>query len=251
MLEPIGVALVYCFAVLALAGFVQGVFGMGFAMIATPLLAMVVDYSSAIYLAAVPLWVIASVFLLLERKRAFAEPLCLKLVPGIIAGSVIGVMLQTALPQRLSLALLGFLLIFGALVPTLLQWLKMAPRTMRARSVATFGASAGITEAALNVGAPFMVLFGGLAQLNRFQQIVALNLCFALGKTIQLSLQTITIPAPVSLTVIFGAVVIAGASYTGGIFLGGRYSEAVFRRALIAFQVVMAVLLFVRAGFSF
>lgn len=158
MLEPIGGALVYCFAVLALAGFVQGVFGMGFAMIATPLLAMVVDYSSAIYLAAVPLWVIASVFLLLERKRAFAEPLCLRLVPGIIAGSVIGVMLQTALPQRLSLALLGFLLIFGALVPTLLQWLKMAPRTMRARSVATFGASAGITEAALNVGAPFMVL---------------------------------------------------------------------------------------------
>ena len=39
--------------VLALAAFVQGVFGLGFAMIATPLLALFLDYQTAVMVAAV------------------------------------------------------------------------------------------------------------------------------------------------------------------------------------------------------
>jgi len=251
VIESVSVGLAaYCIGALALAGFIHGVFGMGFAMIATPLLALAIDYPSAIYLAAVPLWVMASVFLLIERKRVLREPICVRLMPGIVAGSVIGVMLQTALPQRISLALLGILLLFSALVPSLLEWMKRTPETLRGRTVFSFGTCAGVTEAALNVGAPFMVLFGGLAQLTRFQQIIVLNLCFAVGKTVQLALQAIAIPTPVAIQFMIAAVGVSGISYAGGIVFAGRYSEAAFRRGLVGFQCLMAALLFVRAGFT-
>lgn len=252
MIETVSLGLaIYCIAALALAGFVHGVFGIGFAMIATPLLALAIDYSSAILIAAVPLWVIAVLFLLIERKRVLREPMCARLMPGIIVGSVIGVMLQTALPQRVSLALLGLLLLFSALIPSLLEWMKRTPRTLRTRSVFAFGACAGVTEAALNVGAPFMVLLGGLAKLNRLQQIIVLNLCFAVGKTVQLTPHAVASPPPVEVQfMIATAVAVSGISYAGGIFFAERFSETTFRRGLVGFQCLMAALLFVRAGFS-
>ena len=58
-------------AILAGAAFAQGVFGLGFAMIATPLLALFLDYRAAVLLAAVPLLVLAGNWLVVNRHDSY------------------------------------------------------------------------------------------------------------------------------------------------------------------------------------
>ena len=93
--------------VLALAAFVQGVFGLGFAMIATPLLALFLDYQAAVLVAAIPLFVLAVYWLAVNRLYLFRSGIPWTLLPGIMTGAALGVALQISLPQRVSLLLLA------------------------------------------------------------------------------------------------------------------------------------------------
>jgi uncharacterized membrane protein YfcA len=108
-------------AILAAAAFAQGVFGLGFAMIATPLLALFLDYRAAVFLAAVPLWVLAGTWLVANRRDLRNAGVPWPLLPGIAVGAVTGVWLQVALPERVSLLLLAALLAFSVALPWALQ----------------------------------------------------------------------------------------------------------------------------------
>lgn len=243
-------AFLYCLIVLLVAGFAHGVFGIGFAMIATPLLALTLDYRSAIFLAAVPLLFISIYFLVLRRRFVLDEPLAKLMTPGIILGSLVGVWLQGAMPQSVALVLLAVLLACSAALPALLQrWKSTEQREHSDASPKTFGALAGVTEAALNVGAPFIVLYGGLAGLNRARQMLALNLCFAVGKSIQVLLLTVAMPIPVSGMQITSAVGVSLVGYLGGNHLAGKYSEQTFRLFLNIFLYCMAFALIMRVAF--
>jgi hypothetical protein len=109
----IGSELALCLAALALAAFAQGVFGLGFAMIATPLLALILNYQAAIFMAAVPLLVLASYWLLINRRMVIRSGVPWTLLPGIAGGAAVGVAAQIALPQRASLLLLAALLVLS------------------------------------------------------------------------------------------------------------------------------------------
>ena len=82
--------LVASIAFLALAAFAQGVFGLGFAMIATPLLALILDYQAAVFLAAVPLLVLASFWLVTNRRLVRQGDIPWTLLPGIALGAALG-----------------------------------------------------------------------------------------------------------------------------------------------------------------
>ena len=84
--------------VLALAAFVQGVFGLGFAMIATPLLALFLDYQTAVMVAAVPLLVLALYWLAVNRPYLHTSGIPWTVLPGIVTGAALGVALQVSLP---------------------------------------------------------------------------------------------------------------------------------------------------------
>ena len=234
-------------AILAAAAFAQGVFGLGFAMIATPLLALFLDYRAAVFLAAVPLWVLAGTWLVANRRDLRNAGVPWPLLPGIAVGAVTGVWLQVALPERVSLLLLAALLAFSVALPWALQHFRTDVSQASRRAAPVFGALAGVTESALNVGAPFMVLFGGLGRLTRHQQLIALNLCFFVGKTIQVSLMTSAAWPVVTLPLVLG-VSISLLLYRVGDRLAGRYPAAAFRRLLAAFLGFMAVSLVVRAA---
>ena len=237
----------YCLVVLAIAGFAQGMFGLGFAMIATPLLALVLDYRGAVFLAAVPLLFIAISYLAVQWRLVMSEPLSKAITPGLILGSFVGVWLQTSLPEYAALALLAILLAGSAALPVILQrWLALRQKSANASPTA-FGAFAGLTDTALNVGAPFIVLYGGLNSLNSLQQLLALNLCFAIGKTIQVTITTTSMPIPIALNYLGWGVMISLVAYLAGANLNGRFSEIGFRRALNIFLYVMACVLGYRA----
>ena len=220
---------------------------MGFAMIATPLLALFLDYRSAVLAAAIPLLVLACVWLAANRKSLHKSNLPWTLPVGIIVGAVVGVALQVSLPQRVSLLLLAGLILISVLMPLLLtRWLP-GYKTVGLSRAPLFGVLAGVTEAALNVGAPFLVLFAGLARLTRLQLLIALNLCFALGKAIQISLLMAISQVAPSGYLLAAGVGVCLVAFRIGDGLAGRFPEAGFQRMLRLFLLVMAVLLVARS----
>lgn len=233
-------------AILAVAAFTQGVFGLGFAMVATPLLALFLDYQSAVVLSAVPMLMLAGNWLLAHRSALRHSGVPWSLLPGIVLGSAIGVWLHVALPERMSLLLLAVLLAFSVALPWGMQRIRTDVSLASRRATPLFGIMAGVTETALNVGAPFMVLFGGLGRLTRQQQFIALNTCFFVGKVIQLSILAMT-PWPLSLWPLICAVTISMVFYRLGDRLVGQFPEVAFRRLLGAFLSLMAACLVLRA----
>ena len=235
--------------VLALAAFVQGVFGLGFAMIATPLLALFLDYQTAVMVAAVPLFVLAVYWLTVNRLYLFRSGIPWTLLPGIVTGAALGVALQVSLPQRVTLLLLAALILFSVMLPLIQRrWISESAMVC-VSSAPWFGLFAGVTEAALNVGAPFMVLFAGLARLSRLQLLIALNVCFALGKSIQIALLMIVAPPPLSLPLLIAGVIVSLLAFRAGDRLAGRQSENGFHAWLRVFLVAMATLLVIRSQF--
>ncbi len=235
--------------VLALAAFVQGVFGLGFAMIATPLLALFLDYQTAVLVAAVPLFVLAVYWLTVNRLYLYRSGLPWTLLPGIMTGAALGVALQVSLPRRVSLLLLAALIVFSVMLPLIQRRWISEYAMVSARSAPWFGLLSGVTEAALNVGAPFMVLFAGLARLSRLQLLVALNVCFALGKSIQIALLMIVAPVPLSPSLLTAGVLVCLLAFRGGDCLAGRLSETGFHVCLRFFLLGMATLLVIRSQF--
>jgi len=235
--------------VLALAAFVQGVFGLGFAMIATPLLALFLDYQTAVLVAAVPLFVLAVYWLTVNRLHLFRSGIPWTLLPGIVTGAALGVALQVSLPQKVTLLLLAALILFSVMLPLIQRRWISESAMVSVRSAPWFGLFAGVTEAALNVGAPFMVLFAGLARLSRLQLLIALNVCFALGKSIQIALLMIVAPIPLSLPLLIAGVIVSLLAFRVGDRLAGRQSETGFHAWLRVFLVAMATLLVIRSQF--
>lgn len=232
--------LIFILSVLFFAGLIQGVFGLGFAMIATPTLSLLLDYRVAVVLAAVPLWFLASRFIFEERALVRSSKVSRKLVPGILVGSTLGVVLYGLLPSDAYYALLGALLLLSALVPYFLRHMAWINSETGIRGGHPFGFLAGVTESLMNVGAPFVLLFSGISNLNRPQQLLALNLCFAIGKTVQLGLITLFIPVAVPTVQIIFGVIFSSIGFRLGQRFSGTWSEALFRRTLFIFLLFMA-----------
>ena len=232
--------------ILTTAGFIHGLFGIGFAMIATPLLALFLDYRAAVLLAAVPLLLMAVSWLLVNHRQLRSCGLPSTMFLAICIGAVAGAVLQARLPERVSLLLLASILAASALT----SWSSERERTFRIRfstpATVAFGALAGLTESALHVGAPFMVLYGALAQLDRRKQLVALNVCFALGKTIQLGLMRVTGLPQISLLAVATGTTASMLAFYLGNAVANRFSETHFRKVLRYFLVAVAGVLILR-----
>jgi uncharacterized membrane protein YfcA len=235
-------------AVLALAGFVHGVFGIGFAMIATPMLALMLDYRSAVYVSAVPLLVIALWWLLRNRRHWTGAGLAARLPVALALGALAGVAVQTSLSQRESLLLLAVLLVASVFIPWIVRRLEGIDSGAAHRAAPAFGAMAGVTESALNVGAPFIVLYGQLARLDRVGQLLALNLCFGLGKAIQVGMMSLDMPAGATPGGIALGTAASLLAYVAGDAWAGRFSEETFRAGMRWFLLCMSAVLVARAA---
>lgn len=132
-------------------------------------------------------------------------------------------MLYANLPVSANYALLGTLLLTSAFVPLVLRHLGTISQEPRIRGGLPFGLLAGVTESLMNVGAPFILLFSGISNLQRHQQLLALNLCFAIGKTVQILLIALFIPITVSWPHIGLAVLSSSLGFQVGDRFGGHW----------------------------
>jgi uncharacterized membrane protein YfcA len=181
--------LALCFVVLVClaAGFAHGAIGFGFPIVATPLVALVIDVRSAIALLAP----VTLVVVLLSAVRGGSLAQVLRrfwyLPPVTIAGSWVGTrVLLAAPPEPFLLVLAGVMLLYLNL-----DRLNLGGNPTVKAHPAAFGLGvgfiAGASEAIANVSGPLLLVYFMLLGLTPAQTVQALNLCFMMGKSTQVA----------------------------------------------------------------
>jgi uncharacterized membrane protein YfcA len=176
-------ALAYA-GIIGFAALVHGTIGIGFPLVATPLLAMVTDVRTAIVLLVLPTIAVnvANIFKGGQWNRSIAVywPLA---VYGMI-GSLLGSMLLVAIPPEPFRPLLAVMLISYLNAERLgvgFSWVNSRPRT----AFAVFGVAAGILAGTVNVMLPALIIFALEVRMPRTVMIQVFNFCFLFGKLVQ------------------------------------------------------------------
>ena len=230
-----------------LSGYVQGLLGVGYPMLATPLLSLVIDLRTAMIVTA-PTILLLTIYLVmrggnlrLSVGRFWYMPVCM------IAGGLIGARIFFALdPEWLLLALGAALLLYVSL-----DWLGRAKFAGGQRFMhplaAVCATLAGLTEAAINVGAPFLLIWCLVMGLAPATMIQVLNMCFLTGKITQIGALTAGgIPA-IAWVSAAPLALVAALPFLAGIRMRERADVTTYRRWLRAFLSLMALVMIARA----
>ena len=232
--------------ILALGGGVHGLLGFGFPLLATPLMAMLVDVRSAMLILLIPTMAI-NVASIAGGGRWQASigrfwPLAVCVALGSIGGTRLLIATDPA-PYKLLLA--AVLLFYLGIQQRGLRmpWIHSRPRL----AMVVFGLAAGILAGTVNAAVPALIVYAlelGLAPLATVQ---VFNLCFLTGKLAQaftfaaagmFTLRIVLITLPAALLALTGLWL--------GIRLRGRVDTATYRRWLRRTLFVIAILLAVQ-----
>jgi uncharacterized membrane protein YfcA len=174
------------FATIALAALVHGALGLGFPLVATPLLTLVTDLRSAILLTLLPTIAINLVSIASDREWRTALRQFWLLPVATIVGSWSGtqVILQTD-PAPFRLLLAGVILLY-LLVD---RWRKQAHRRVFEPTVGLViltGVVSGLLAGLVNVLAPILIIFALETRLAAPIMVSVFNATFLSSKTGQL-----------------------------------------------------------------
>ena len=229
--------------IVAFAAAVHGGIGIGFPMIATPLLALVTDVRTAILLLVLPTVVlnVANIFKGGRWRHSIAVfwPLA---VYGMI-GSLIGTRLLIVFSPEPFLPLMAAMLViylnadrFGAGF----AWVHRHPRI----AFAVFGLTAGILAGTVNVMLPVLIIFALEMNMSKTVMIQVFNFCFLFGKLtqgavfVQAGLMTTDVLTASASLAVLGLLVMVF-----GMRIRDRIPTEVYRRWLRRLLVVLAVML--------
>lgn len=171
--------------VIALAGLVQGALGLGFPLVATPLIALVTDMRSAVILVLLPCLatVIASIIKGGPLKPVLARFWMMPIY--MLIGAAIGTRLFIAYPD------VPYALLLAAIILVYLNLDRLGKtdwpllRRYDKPFAVLFGLLAGASEGTANVAAPPLVIYFLAAGVTPLALAQALNICFLAGKTTQ------------------------------------------------------------------
>ena len=245
------VVIVWIALVLALAGLVQGAIGLGFPMLATPLITLVTDMRTAVILVLLPCVastvtnIVRSGPILQTLKQFWYMPVCM------FVGALIGARLfvaYTAFPFALLLA--GVILLYLYLDRRgLAQWPLVARRPVLFGVV--FGTLAGLSEGAANIAAPPLLMYFFSLGIERNVLVQVLNVCFTVGKPTQLLILTAeggVTALQWAITLPFAA--LAAVTTVLGIHIRNRIDAATYRRWLLKVLLIIAVVLIAQVVWS-
>ena len=245
--------LVFVAAAFLLAGFVHGALGFGFPIIATPLVALVIDVKTAIVLVA-PVTLVVTVLSVLRGggwresvRRFWFVPL------GQGVGSYLGTrLLIGADPTPFLLVLALIILLYLSL-----EWIRAGESALVKRHAPAFGFGFGLIgggfEATANVSLPPLLIYFMLLGLAPLPTVQVLNLCFSVGKASQVGTWALYGAVPAQLWLASAALVLPSvATLWRGMAVRARIDAPTYRRVLRGALWVMAALLagqFVRFEF--
>jgi len=184
LLQFDGLTLLAVVGVILFAGLVHGTLGLGFPMVATPILATMMDVRSAILVTLLPTMAvnIASIVnnrTTLASTRSFLPLVGFSLV-GSIAGATVLAIIDPA-PFRIVLATLILLYLWNKLRISR-TWLEHNPLT----AMAGFGIAAGFAGGTTNVMVAVLIIYFLSLDTARATMVPTLNTCFLAGKGSQI-----------------------------------------------------------------
>ena len=159
-------------------------------MVATPLLALFTDIKTAILLTLIPTLLVNIVTIASEGHFLQALRRHLPLAMFAMLGTLIGTEILIATHSdffKLLLALAILLYLFADRIEFRLAWVNEFPRV----SKGVFGIGAGLLGGLTNVMAPVLIIYSLESRHSKSDLIQAANLCFLVGKIVQLVTFTI------------------------------------------------------------
>lgn len=238
-----GVLLVVMIAML-LAAFVHGALGFGFPLIATPIVALVLDIKMAIVLVA-PVTLVATV-LSVVRGGGWRDVLrAFWFLPLTMAfGSYLGTRLLIRSDPAPFLLVLAILILayltLDRVERTQIPWLTRH----RVAIGLGVGLVAGFFEAAANVAVPPLIVYLMLLGLPPVATVQTLNLCFSVGKSVQVGTWVVHGAVPPALWLAAAAIAVpAMAVQIRAMRLRERIDADTYRRWLRGALWAMAALL--------
>lgn len=237
--------------VIAFSALVQGALGLGFPMVATPLIALVSDMKSAVILVLLPCvaTVIANILKGGPLRPVLAEFWMMPFYA--LAGAFIGTRFFIAFPAFPFTVLLATVILIYLNLDRLGKTDWPLIRRHQALFGLLFGVVAGFTEGTANAAAPPLVIYYLALGLSPVSLVQALNICFFTGKATQFV--TLASGGGVSLaqwliTLPFAAVATGGVLY--GIRIRNRVSVDTYRRWLKLMLFAVALLLLGQYAYS-
>jgi uncharacterized membrane protein YfcA len=174
----------WVFLVVLAAGGVHGLLGIGFPMIATPLIAMLTDVRSAMLLVLLPTLAINIVNVIAGGRWRDSLARFWPLAVYSILGSILGtrlIVVGDPAPYKLLLAAGILAYLYISRYGVRLGWVKTRPHL----AVFIFGFSGGILAGTVNVMLPALIILGLELRLSRRVMVQTFNFCFFWGKLAQ------------------------------------------------------------------
>jgi len=233
-------------AVLMFAGVVHGALGLGFPMIATPLLALRTDVLSAMLIVLVPTLAVNVLSVLKggrwERSIQRFWPLAVFGALGSLAGTRLLVVTDPE-PYRLVLAAVILLYLNIRRLGVRMPWVNRR----RWLAFGVFGISGGLLAGTVNVMVPALIVFALEAGLAATVTVQVFNFCFLAGKISQAAVFTaagLLTPTVLLSTLPLAAVTLVALGL--GMAIRDRIDAETYRRWLRKALYLMALLLVVQ-----
>jgi len=237
-----GLIVVAIIAVMLFAGLIHGTLGLGFPMVATPMLATMMDVRSAILITLLPTMAV-NIASIANNKSSLAStrpflPLVLFALLGSIAGASVLAVTDPA-PFRIVLAALILLYLWnGIRIPK--QWLI----NNSLLAMAVFGLIAGVSAGTTNVMVAILIIYFMSLDTPRSTFVPALNSCFLVGKMSQIVV--LAIAGLVSIRLMLETAPLAVAAVIA-LLLGQRLQpriqvntyQAILRKLLLLLAIVL------------
>ncbi|MCP3870398.1 MAG: sulfite exporter TauE/SafE family protein [Gammaproteobacteria bacterium] len=226
------------------AGLVHGTLGMGFPMLATPLLAIAIDMRSAILLTLLPTITVNLISIL--RGGRWSEsigrhwPLAVVIPLGTAIGTWLLIIGDPA-PFGLLLAAIILLHLLGDRVNSLsFSWVTTHPGT----GYLVFGFASGLASGTVNIMVPLLIIFALQVGMTPLIMVQVFNLCFLVGKVVQtlvFSYSGIVSSAQLVSTLPFAG--ISAVALVMGMLIRERVDARTYRNWLHKVLVLMVIIL--------
>lgn len=237
--------------VIVFSGLIHGMLGLGFPMVATPMLATMMDVRSAILVTLLPTMAVNIASIAGSQSGMETARRYLPLVGFALLGSVIGTsVLALTDPAPFRMLLAGLILLYlwdGLRVPR--QWLE----DNQLPAMALFGIGAGLAAGTTNVMVAVLIIYFLSLETPRSVLVPAMNACFLVGKTSQIVV--LAIAGLVSLRLAFETTPLAVAAVVA-LLLGRRLHsrieiktyQSILRKLLLLLALILTYQFLREAG---
>ena len=241
-------ALIFIAVVFLLAAFIHGSIGFGFPMVTTPLLALSTDIQTAIVLTLIPTLLVNIISIISERNILVAVRRHFLLALLAMLGSAVGTQILLTVNSDIFKVLLGVVIIIYLLAGKIklkLSWIREHPKF----SKFTFGLSAGIIGGLTNVMAPVLIIYSLESKYSKSDTVQASNLCFLLGKIIQIVLFIINGKFSLNEFSTSSAMfIVTSIALYGGIAVRNKIKGKAYQKILRFLLILLAIILLIQVS---